>query len=154
MRERLLKFIASGLGVGFLPVAPGTAGSLLGVGYWWLLMHTGPWIHWLGFMAGLAFAVWCSGEAAEAWRKPDPSCVVIDEIAVMPLVLAGVSAPHLLAKITLGFVLFRLFDIWKPWPVRQAQALTSGLGIVMDDVLAAVYACVATHSVVWVLGKV
>ena len=151
MRERLIKFIAAGFGVGLVPVAPGTAGSVLGVGYWWLLMHTVPWIHWLVVVAGLVFAVWCAGEAAEALRKPDPPCVVIDEIAVMPIVLAGFGVVWW--KIVLGFTFFRLFDIWKPWPVRQAQALTSGLGIVMDDVLAAGYACAVTHGTTWLLGK-
>jgi phosphatidylglycerophosphatase A len=151
MRERMVKFFATGFGVGYLRTAPGTAGSLLGVGYWWLLTRGNPWIHWLVFVAGLVFAVWCAGEAAEALRKPDPSCVVIDEIAVMPLVLAGIGIVWW--KIAVAFGLFRLFDIWKPWPVRQAQALTGGLGIVMDDFLAAIYACGATHGVVWLTGK-
>jgi phosphatidylglycerophosphatase A len=151
MRERLVKFVASGLGVGFLPMAPGTAGSALGVCYWWLLAHANPWIHWLVFGAGLVFAVWCSGEAAEILRKPDPPCVVIDEIAVMPLALAGLGMVWW--EILLAFALFRVFDIWKPWPVRQSQALTGGLGIVMDDLLAAVYACAATHGLVWLVGK-
>ena len=151
MRERVVKFIAAGFGVGYLPVAPGTAGSLLGVGYWWLLTHSNPWIHWLAFIAVLVFAVWCAGEAAEALRRPDPACVVIDEIAVMPLVLAGIGVVWW--EIALAFGLFRLFDIWKPWPVRQAQVLTGGLGIVMDDLLAAVYACVATHGAVWLIAR-
>ena len=151
MRERFIKFIASGFGVGYLPVAPGTAGSLLGIGYWWLLTRGNPWIHWLVFVAVLVLAVWCAGEAAEIWRRPDPSCVVIDEIAAMPLVLAGVGMVWW--KIALAFGLFRLFDVWKPWPVRQAQGLTGGLGIVLDDLLAALYAGAATRAVLWAVGR-
>ncbi len=91
MRKRLIKFIASGFGVGYAPVAPGTVGSLLGVGYWWLLTRGNVWVYWLVFAAGVVFAVWCAGEAAEALRRPDPPCVVIDEIAAMPLALAGLG---------------------------------------------------------------
>jgi phosphatidylglycerophosphatase A len=151
MRERIVTFIASGLGIGYLPAAPGTAGSLLGVGYWWALTRSNPGIHWLTFIAVLVFAVWCAGEAAEVLRKPDPPCVVIDEIAVMPLALAGIGMVWW--EIALAFGAFRLFDIWKPWPVRQAQVLTGGLGIVMDDVLAAAYACVVTHAIIWAAGR-
>ncbi len=149
MRDRLVKFIATGLGVGYVPVAPGTAGSLLGVGYWWLLTRGSPWTYWLVFVALLVFAVWCAGEAAEALRKPDPSCVVIDEIVVMPLALAGIGTAWW--KIALAFGLFRLFDVWKPPPVRQAQDLSGGLGIVLDDVLAAIYAWAGSHAIVWAL---
>jgi len=152
MRDRLIKFVASGFGVGYLPIAPGTAGSLLGVGYWWLLTRSQAWVYWVAFVVVLMFAVWCAGEAAEALRKPDPPCVVIDEIAVMPLVLAGIGIVWW--KIALAFVLFRLFDVWKPPPVRQAQDFTGGLGIVLDDLLAAVYAWVATHWILWLIGWV
>jgi phosphatidylglycerophosphatase A len=151
MRDRLVKWIASGFGAGLVPVAPGTAGSLLGVGYWWLLTRASPWAYWLVFAAGVVFAVWCAGEAAELLRKPDPPCVVIDEIAVMPLVLAGVGMHPW--QIVVGFLWFRLFDIWKPTPVRQAQAFSGGLGIVLDDLLAACYACGATHAVIWAVAR-
>jgi phosphatidylglycerophosphatase A len=152
MRDRLVKFLATGFGAGNLPVAPGTAGSMVGVGYWWLLSRTGPWVEWPVVVLVLLLAVWCSGEAAVLFRKPDPSCVVIDEIVVMPLALAGLG--FVWWKIALGFVWFRIFDIWKPPPVRQAQMFTGGLGIVLDDVLAALYACGTTHLVLWLVQRV
>jgi phosphatidylglycerophosphatase A len=152
MRNRLIQFIASGFGAGYAPVAPGTVGSLLGVGYWWLLTRGNVWVYWLAFAAGVVFAVWCAGEAAEALRRPDPRCVVIDEIAAMPLALAGLGVQPW--KIAVGFVCFRAFDVWKPAPVRQAEIFSGGIGIVLDDLFAAVYACGATHAVVWVVERI
>jgi phosphatidylglycerophosphatase A len=152
MRNGLVKLFATGFGVGKLPVAPGTAGSVLGIAYWWSLTLLQPWAHWLVFMLAVLFAVWCAGEAAELLRKPDPVQVVIDEIVAIPLALAGVGPVWW--KVVIGLAWFRVFDIWKPPPVRQAQAFSGGIGIVLDDLLAAVYACLTTHGVIWLLGHV
>ncbi len=151
MRNRLIKFLAAGFGAGWFPVAPGTVGSLVGVGYWWLLCRCNPWAHWLIFAAGVLFAIWCAGEAAEILRRPDPSSVVIDEIAAMPLALAGLAMRPW--EILLGFVCFRVFDVWKPPPVRQAEDFSGGLGIVLDDLLAALYACGAAHAIIWAVAR-
>jgi len=86
------------------------------------------------------------------FANPNPPQVVIDEIVAMPLVLAGVGLVWW--KVALGFVWFRVFDIWKPPPVRQAQVFSGGVGIVLDDLLAAAYACLTTHAVIWLLGHV
>jgi phosphatidylglycerophosphatase A len=150
MRNALVRFFATGFGIGRLPFAPGTAGSILGVVYWWSLTFLQPWAHWLVFVLAVVFAVWCAGEAAELFRKPDPPQVVIDEIVVMPLALAAVGMEWW--KIAIGFIWFRVFDIWKPPPVRQAQAFSGGVGIVLDDLLAAAYACLATHAVLWIIS--
>lgn len=139
MRDRLARFIATGFGAGLVPLAPGTAGSVVGVGYWWLLTQAGnPWIYWSVVVAGLAVAVWSAGTAARAMQQTDPPSVVIDELCVMPLALAGATGWW---QVAAGFVLFRIFDIWKPWPVCQSQKLPGGWGIVADDVLAAAPAC-------------
>ena len=150
MRNRLVKFLATGFGIGKVPLGPGTVGSILGVAYWWSLTLLQPWAHWLVFALAVLFAVWCAGEAADLFRKPDPPQVVIDEIVAMPLALAGVGMEWW--KIAIGFIWFRVFDVWKPPPVRQAQAFSGGVGIVVDDLLAAAYACLTTHAVIWVLG--
>ena len=148
MRDRLVKFLATGFGAGLSPVAPGTVGSLVGIGYWILLMQLhSAWLRWLIVIAAIALAVWCAGEAADILRRPDPPSVVIDEIVAMPLVMIGV-APRFW-PVALAFVLFRVFDVAKPPPVRQAQDFTGGLGIVLDDLLAAIYACGATHLTLW-----
>jgi phosphatidylglycerophosphatase A len=153
MRERLVKFIATGCGVGYLPVAPGTAGSVLGVGFWWALtrLHN-AWLAGLLFVAAVVFAVWCAGAAAEAMHHPDPRSVVIDEIVGMPLVMIGLGGQWW--HVAVAFALFRIFDIWKPPPVRDAQNFSGGIGIVLDDLLAAAYACVATHGVVWAVHAI
>jgi len=152
MRKRLIKFIATGYGVGYVPFAPGLAGSLVGLFFWWLVAQTGQfWQPWLyGFHVIVSVVI--ADEAARIIGKPDPPCVVIDEIVAVPLALAGLGIVWW--KVALAFVLFRLFDVWKPAPVRQAQAFSGGLGIVLDDLLAALYACGATHAVVWAVERI
>ena len=148
MRERLILQLATGLGSGRSPVAPGTAGSVLGLGYWWLLSRSPSMWVYLGFCAaGIGFAVWCSGRAAQILKERDPRSVVIDEIAVVPVALFGLkSSGSDLWLVIVAFVLFRVFDIWKPTPIRQVERWPGGVGIVADDVLAAMCACVATHG--------
>lgn len=146
MRDRLTRFLATGFGAGLMPVAPGTAGSIVGLGYWWLLTLAGnSWMYWSVFVTGLAVAVWSAGATARLMQQPDPPSVVIDEIAAVPLALAGATGWW---QVVVGFAFFRLFDIWKPWPICQSQKLPGGWGIVVDDVLAAGYACGVLQVVV------
>jgi phosphatidylglycerophosphatase A len=91
-------------------------------------------------------AVGIAGGAAKRLHDPDPACVIIDEIVAMPVALAGLAAVWWQAAI--GFVAFRVFDIWKPLPIRQSQRLPGGWGIVVDDLLAGVAACVVTHALI------
>jgi phosphatidylglycerophosphatase A len=151
--KSLIKFLATGFGVGNVPGAPGLAGSLVGLVYWWLLVRSGHvWVYWVAVVVGIVLAVWLAGEAAELLRDPDPASVVIDEIVVVPLALAGLSPVWW--HIAIGFALFRLFDVWKPPPVRQAEYFSGGVGIVLDDVMAALYACAGTHAIVWAVGAI
>jgi len=153
MRERLVKFLATGFGIGYSPVAPGTMGSLLGILLWWLLNQTHPvWLRYGLLVIAVAFAVWCAGVAADAMHHPDPPSVVIDEIVAMPLVMIGLGARWW--HVVVAFGLFRLFDIWKPSPIRETQNFSGGIGIVLDDLLAAAYACGGTHLVVWLVSLV
>lgn len=140
MRDGLIKFLATGFGVGYLPKAPGTAGSVLGIGLWWLVKEQ-PVVYAVIAVA----AVWVAGAAARSFQQADPGCVVIDEIVGMPLVLVGLMPAGW--QIVAGFVLFRVFDIWKPFPIRQSQRLPGGWGIVVDDLLAGLAACVVLHAV-------
>lgn len=145
MRDRLILLLATGFGAGKLPVAPGTAGSIFGIGLWWLLRDW-PVI----YVAGVLAAVWIAGEAAKLMNDPDPASVVIDEIVGMPVALAGIYPVWW--HVVVAFAAFRLFDIWKPFPIRQSQKLPGGIGIVVDDVLAGVLACATTHGVVWLVN--
>lgn len=120
-----------------------------------LLSPHWPWFFALGTLAGLGASVWLCGEAERLLRQRDPGSVVLDEIAAVPLCFvswiwffvrqhgAWPGAADLLAWPTLAaFVLFRVFDIWKPWPIRPSQELPGGWGVTVDDVLAALAACV------------
>ncbi len=88
-------------------------------------------------------AVWFAGAAATAMGEKDPQCVVIDEIAAVPIALAWMSGWWM----ALAFLLFRVLDVWKPFGIRQSQELPGGWGIVVDDLLAAA-ACGLTHAII------
>ena len=150
-------WIAQGFGIGRIPLAPGTFGSLLGLLWFGLLLLTGHlWLFIAGNLAAIALSVWLCGAAEQALGRTDPGCVVLDEIVAMPLCFLGwvavqssdtgalpalstfFSARNWLMTLAV-FVAFRFFDVLKPWPVRQSQSLPGGWGVTIDDVLAAVY---------------
>jgi phosphatidylglycerophosphatase A len=150
-------WLAQGFGIGRIPKAPGTFGSVVGLAWFAALLLTGD-LRWylVGCVIGLALSVWLCGAGEKILKAQDPGSIVFDEIAAIPLCFVAwvaiharnsgafptptyfFSKPHLLC--TLGvFAAFRLFDVWKPWPVRQSQSLPGGWGVTVDDALAAVY---------------
>ena len=135
-------WLAVGLGLGLLPLAPGTWGSLGALGITLLVYQFVPQslCLFLGciFLLTLTVGVSVAGAAEAGLGERDPSCVVIDEIAGQ--FLTFLIIPPSIPMIILGFFFFRFFDIAKPFPCRQAESLPGGLGIMMDDVLAGVYA--------------
>ena len=158
LRERVLfvfaAFAASGAGVGFVPWAQGTFGSL------WIpvAFHLLP-LKWLVYPSGtIAVAVlalglffvgvWSSGVCERRWGH-DPGRVVIDEVVGMLVTVLVI--PLTLETVWVGFLLFRVFDIVKPWPVRRVERLPGGWGVMMDDVLAGVYAAVCLRILFVVL---
>jgi phosphatidylglycerophosphatase A len=136
-------WLATGLGSGFSPRAPGTAGTLLALLPWWLwLRHLPPWHYALVLGCAFALGVWAADWVIGKLGAQDPGVVVIDEF--VGLWIALVFAPAGWAWALAGFALFRLFDIWKPWPVRWAdRAVHGGLGTMLDDALAGGYAWLA-----------
>lgn len=141
-RNSLADLIAGWFGCGLVPVAPGTAGSLAALVLAWAPVHFWNWPVWWSAVAAVALippGIWAATQAAAARGKKDPRFVVVDEVIGQWIALAAGLAPSWKAWIA-GFLLFRLFDIWKPPPVRQLEALPRGTGIVMDDVMAGVYA--------------
>ncbi|MBI4374572.1 MAG: phosphatidylglycerophosphatase A [Deltaproteobacteria bacterium] len=144
MVKRLILFFATGFGSGSLPCVPGTFGTLVGAGLYLLIKDLSG-ISYLATVLTLTFfAAWVSAEAARQVGKKDPSEVVIDEIAGLCVTMAFVkfSWMHLIA----GFALFRLFDVWKPYPCRWIQdRVPGGWGIVGDDLMAGVYANLLLH---------
>jgi phosphatidylglycerophosphatase A len=162
-KPRFALFIATAAGLGYFPKAPGTFGSLAGLAIAILLTWVSskralgaaeidvPGNFWtIGIIPGYtmficvalvaALGVWSSGRAEQYTRKKDPQFVVIDEVSgqlltyFMPFVVLNWKSW------ILGFILFRLFDIWKPFPARQAEALPGGWGIMTDDWVAGIYA--------------
>lgn len=128
--------IATGAYVGFLPWAPGTLGSLLGFLLLWPLQAGMVQVLVTLFLigAGIVFAGW----AARAMGAQDPPAIVIDEIA--GIAVATVLLPSQFLERAVAFLLFRLFDVTKPFPSRQVERLPGGLGIVGDDLIAGLYA--------------
>ena len=152
-----LVWTAQGFGLGRVPWAAGTFGSAAGLLGLILLLQSGCLVIFIGaLLVAILFSVWACGVAERVLGRKDPGSVVLDEIVAMPLCFLGWigiitvrtgSAPapeFFFSKATVAitvaiFALFRLFDIAKPWPVRQSQSLPGGWGIVVDDLLAAVY---------------
>lgn len=147
---RLAKFLATGGGIGYLPVAPGTWGSALG------------WLIWLAVwparampvrlalpLAATLAAVAVSTEAERLLARHDPSCVVIDEVVGMwwTMALAPGALHGSWAWMLLAFGLFRLFDVLKPPPLKRLATAPGGWGIVLDDLGAAVYAVAVLWAV-------
>ena len=142
-------WFATGLGVGLVTPAPGTIGGLWGLPFAWALGHLGP----AGQQTAIVLSVFaavaiCSIAARALGGGKDPQAIVLDEIVALPIVYLGVwqRSP---AVWVAGFLLFRLFDISKPFPARQAERLPAGWGIVADDCVAAAYACLALHALLW-----
>ena len=142
---RLAVWLATGFGVGRLPLAPATWASLLTSLFLYYSARLDLWI-FAGIILGVSVVgVWAAGEAERTLGR-DASPIVIDEVAGMLLAVWGIplgARPELVLGI--AFVLFRLLDIWKPFPIRQSQRLPGGLGVMVDDLLAATLANVLTR---------
>jgi phosphatidylglycerophosphatase A len=133
-------FVALGFGSGLAPNAPGTFGTLAALPIWWLASHVGGAPAVIASAALLfALGVWACAQTGRALGVVDHGSIVIDEIAAFLLVLA--VTPEHPAWLLAAFALFRLFDIWKPWPIRLAdQRIKNAFGVMFDDLLAAGYA--------------
>lgn len=148
---RLVLFIASGFGAGYLPKAPGTWGSLVALPLHFLLRQLSLPLYAVALAGIIILAVVVSGSAEKALDSKDPGVVVIDEIAGMLITLLG--APQVWWAYAAGFLFFRIFDIAKPFPVRWLdQHLQGGVGIVADDLAAGVYALLCLRLLVFVIG--
>jgi len=146
--RNLSVWIATGLGAGYFPVAPGTAGSAVGLALVIALRQTSldsaRLAASLGALSGLIFVlgVRAAGKAEKAFGRVDPGQVVIDEVAGQ--VITFVATPRISwIGLIAGFVLFRFFDVVKPFPARRAERFPGGWGIMLDDVVAGLYSMAA-----------
>jgi phosphatidylglycerophosphatase A len=150
MRNKLAWISATWFGCGLSPFAPGTAGSLAAILIAWPLTLLGfGRIHFLVLAFALLYpAIRAAGIVATLAGRKDPQVVVIDEVLGQWLTLAGALRFDLLT-FALAFALFRLFDIWKPPPIRLIEQIPGGAGIVLDDMMAGAYAALVLFLVGW-----
>lgn len=160
MPDRTAYAIATGFGAGYAPVAPGTLGAIEGVALFLALEFVGRklalslntffFLLALANVAVFAVGVWASNRACEITGAKDPSRIVVDEVSGQLIALLPLAASPSIGGVIAAFVLFRLFDIVKPYPIRKLEALPSGWGVMSDDALAGIYAgALVAVAVVW-----
>jgi len=154
-KRRLALFLASGCYLGLIPGAPGTYAAVAATSAYYLTYRAShkilPELHLSVIGLITVIGVLASSEVARASGKEDPQIVVIDEIAGQ--LLAFLFLPVNLLNLLLGTLLFRVFDIWKPYPVRKLELLGNGVGIMADDLLAGVYANLVLQVILLVSSR-
>lgn len=155
--SKIHKFIATGFGSGYCPFAPGTAGAALAVILWYIasLFTSSMCLAGITFLCVIVFT-WCgiiaSSAVEQIWGK-DPSKVVIDEmVGVWIPLLAVPDNDYKYGYALAAFILFRLFDIFKPLGIRQMENFKGGVGIMMDDILSGIYSLILLLIVRYVAG--
>jgi phosphatidylglycerophosphatase A len=130
--------IATGGGSGYAPMASGTFGSMVGLLVWWAVAGLAPGAYAFMLLLVVLAGIWAADRAQAIFGRHDDGRITIDEVAGMLLSLAWLPArPEV---VVVAFLLFRLFDIWKPAPARAAERLPGGLGVMADDLVAGIYA--------------
>ena len=145
-------FLAYGFGTGLIPFAPGTFGSLIGVALFWFMAPVGA-ASYAGLVVVMFVAgIFICGQTARDVGAIDPSFIVYDEI--VGFLVAMYLLPRDLRWIAAGFVMYRIFDIWKPFPIHYVEShLGLGLGIMTDDVIAGVYTLTVLHLARLLIGR-
>ncbi len=147
---RLAVFLATVAYLGYFPIAPGTVGSAAGLAVYLLVWWTqSPAIEVGLILVVFALGVWAATTAERYFGGIDPGPVIIDEVLGMLVTLAFV--PVGVSGALAGFVLFRIFDIVKPYPAGRLERLHGGLGVMADDAMAAVYANLCLRLAIWLL---
>ena len=138
-------------GVGFIPVAPGTFGTLAAIPLFWAMAQLPLWAYVATLVALIAVAVWVSDLTERIYDEHDLGHIVVDEL--VGLLTTTIAIPFTWKSAVAAFVLFRIFDIVKPWPIRWIDDnAPGGFGVVADDVAAGVAACVVMHVAGYFLG--
>lgn len=145
--RHIIRFLATGFYVGKVPVAPGTAGTVMGVLFYILIQHLPPILYVLTTITFIFVAAWVATKMQEFMGEQDPPEIVIDEMAGFLVTMAFHKFD--ISLIVAGFILFRVFDIVKPFPIRWVERhFLSGWGVVLDDVAAGIYA----NAALWFFG--
>lgn len=155
--KTLKLFIGSGFGSGYSPKAPGTAGSLLALIPIYFILQISPIWGILLFVAITSMlTLWVSATCEEVWGE-DPGILVMDEFAGQGLTFLSIAlttnlTPNLIV-LSSGFLLFRVFDIWKPLGINSVQKIGAGMGILLDDLIAGFYAFICLKTLIFVIPK-
>jgi len=145
--KNLWHFLAFGFGSGKMPFAPGTFGTIAGVPIYLLMQDLGLTSYLVVVLVMFIFGVWICQVTSDALGVEDHGGIVWDEI--VGYLITMTFAPKGWIWVLVGFLAFRLFDIWKPWPIKQLEKrFPGGLGVMVDDVLAAVYALILLQLIV------
>ena len=137
-----------GFGAGLSPIAPGTMGTLVAIPIFLVLTTFSPMIYLSSVTILFFVGCWASALTAQALNVHDHPGIVIDEI--IGYLITMMFVPVTWYWVALGFLLFRLFDIWKPWPISIVdRKVKGGIGIMLDDVLAALYGLLSLHIAIW-----
>ncbi len=145
--------LATGFGTGFSPFASGTVGSLLAIPLvWgvWQILAGWPWQLFFACILAITAIPIC-GVAEKHFQTKDDGRIVADEYLIFPLCMVGLPAEPIM--LVVAFITARVFDIWKPQPANRLQSVKGGTGIVLDDVIAAMYSLAANHLVYYFLLK-
>lgn len=150
IRDDAIVFLATGFYIGNIPFAPGTFGAILGLPLCFLLGLLKLPLALVCTMLFILIAIWISHIAEKRLKKKDPGCIVIDEIAGMAVTLIGL--PFNLTTGLSGFIIFRILDISKPFPIRALEKhLPGGLGVVADDVIAGIMANLILRVIIHII---
>ncbi len=145
----MLKFhqiVATTFGLGYIPLAPGTWGAIFALLISYYLITGNVWILTVSILIGFLMGSWSSTVIEKSSGKTDPSFIVIDEVVGMWISL--IAVPLNWSYYFAAFLLFRLFDIWKPFPINRLQAVKDGWGVMLDDVLAGLYSLVLIQIII------
>lgn len=148
MRTRVALAIATCGGTGYFPIAPGTVGSAVGLVVFLGVRAVGAfWVELIAIAVTLVVGAWASTLTERALERKDPGPVVVDE--VLGMLVTMLLVPATAATMVAGFLLFRLSDIIKPFPADRLEAAPRGWGVMLDDLMAGVYANLALQALVW-----
>jgi len=152
-RERAVLFLATGFFIGTVPFAPGTFGSIIGLPICFLISRLNVLRSVICAILFILFAIWMAAAAEKILKRKDAGEIVIDEIAGLIITLVGL--PFTLKTAIAGFIIFRAFDIVKPFPIRLLEKkVAGGPGVVLDDVLAGLYGNLILRLAIYITGVV
>ena len=149
--RRMVIFFSTGAYSGFAPIAPGTAGSIVAIPLYLALSGLPAFLFVITVVAFLFMATWFCGVAQVIFQKKDSRQIVIDEIGGFLVTMSFL--PRTPLYVVSGFILFRILDVAKPFPANRLEAMEGGYGVVADDVIAGMTACLLFLALAWIAGK-